>query len=150
MDTFKRKFASQEVESLQQRTTATKPDLAPPCECLVAKEEDSTVVGCIDIRLPKQATGMHPSGVPASEPGGAYILNVSPSLRSFGFELLGVAVACHMVPGWLSHGCSMNACHQCSRADEADRGAVCLLDITRPCSYTNVHRLLLGVSPPCR
>ena len=34
------------------------------------------VVGCIDLRPPQSATGKHPSGVPAGDESGSYILNV--------------------------------------------------------------------------
>ena len=34
------------------------------------------VVGCIDIRLPRSASGIQPSGVPHDDDRGAYILNV--------------------------------------------------------------------------
>jgi len=77
VETFKRQFVAQEVESLQQRTTPQKPGKAPPCECMVAlSAEEQEVVGCIDIRLPARATGVHPQGVPPAEEGGVYILNV--------------------------------------------------------------------------
>ena len=34
------------------------------------------VVGCIDIRLPRSASGIRPLGVPEEDDHGAYILNV--------------------------------------------------------------------------
>ncbi|GFH26916.1 predicted protein, partial [Haematococcus lacustris] len=47
-------------------------------DCLVALASDSqqVVLGCIDIRLPRAATGVHPAGVPAEDHQGAYLLNV--------------------------------------------------------------------------
>jgi len=75
-ESFKRQFASQEVDSLQHRT-APRGGRAQQCDCLVAVDPASdAVVGCIDIRVPQAATGMAASGVPAGEAGGAYILNV--------------------------------------------------------------------------
>ena len=34
------------------------------------------IVSCIELRLPRTATGQHPSGVPPGDEAGAYILNV--------------------------------------------------------------------------
>lgn len=76
-DSFKRQFASQEVDSLQHRTVPRGGGRAQQCDCLVAvSQETGLVVGCIDIRVPQAATGLAASGVPPGEPGGAYILNV--------------------------------------------------------------------------
>ncbi|KAG2447633.1 hypothetical protein HYH02_007551 [Chlamydomonas schloesseri] len=75
---LKKKFVEQEVESLQQRTSATSKQSGTPfCECLVAVEAgSSTVLGCIDMRLPAALSGAHPAGVPADDTGGCYLLNV--------------------------------------------------------------------------
>ncbi|KAG2423292.1 hypothetical protein HXX76_015441 [Chlamydomonas incerta] len=74
---LKKKFVEQEVESLQQRTSATSKQGKPFCECLVAVQADSsTVLGCIDMRLPAALNGAHPAGVPAEDTGGCYLLNV--------------------------------------------------------------------------
>mmetsp|Transcript_10438 Transcript_10438/g.22411 ORF Transcript_10438/g.22411 Transcript_10438/m.22411 type:complete len:279 (-) Transcript_10438:1086-1922(-) len=75
VETFKRQFAAQEVESLLQRTTPQPGQTAAPCECLVAISEGE-VVGCIDIRLPAAVCGAHPQGVPKDDARGCYILNV--------------------------------------------------------------------------
>ncbi|GFH30240.1 N-acetyltransferase domain-containing protein [Haematococcus lacustris] len=79
VSTFKRQFIAQEIESLQQRTQPSQ--LSAGCQttdCLVALASDSqqVVLGCIDIRLPRAATGVHPAGVPAEDHQGAYLLNV--------------------------------------------------------------------------
>ncbi|KAL6752798.1 acyl-CoA N-acyltransferase [Haematococcus lacustris] len=79
VSTFKRQFIAQEIESLQQRTQPSQ--LSTGCQttdCLVALASDSqqVVLGCIDIRLPRAATGVHPAGVPAEDHQGAYLLNV--------------------------------------------------------------------------
>jgi hypothetical protein len=87
VETFKRQFAAQEVESLQQRTSPASTQTGrPQCECLVALEhgtsgDDGTsdvleeagvgggaVLGCIDIRLPSSATGLPTAGVPEEDP----------------------------------------------------------------------------------
>eukprot|EP00198_Chlamydomonas_reinhardtii_P009711 XP_001699048.1 predicted protein [Chlamydomonas reinhardtii] len=74
---LKKKFVEQEVESLQQRTYATSKQGTPFCECLVAVEAgSSTVLGCIDLRLPAALNGAHPAGVPAGDTAGCYLLNV--------------------------------------------------------------------------
>ncbi|KIY93830.1 hypothetical protein MNEG_14131 [Monoraphidium neglectum] len=75
-ESFKRQFASQEVDSLQHRTAPRGPGRAPQCDCLVAVDGAGLVAGCIDVRVPQAETGLPASGVPAGEPRGAYILNV--------------------------------------------------------------------------
>jgi len=55
----------------QQRTPTPSPSSAPSwplplCEQVV-RGEGGLVVGCIDIRLPKAATGKHPAGVPEED-----------------------------------------------------------------------------------
>jgi hypothetical protein len=42
----------------------------------VAVSGSSTVIGCIDIRVPEALSGTHPAGVPSEDPHGCYILNV--------------------------------------------------------------------------
>jgi ribosomal protein S18 acetylase RimI-like enzyme len=75
-ESFKRQFASQEVDSLQHRTAPRGPGRAPQCDCLVAVDGAGLVAGCIDVRVPQAETGLPASGVPAGEPRGVYILNV--------------------------------------------------------------------------
>jgi ribosomal protein S18 acetylase RimI-like enzyme len=96
-ESFKRQFASQEVDSLQHRTQR-RGGRAQQCDCLVAVDPATqAVVGCIDIRVPQSATGMAASGVPPGEPGGAYILNVvvdeAARGRGVGRQLMRAAMA---------------------------------------------------------
>lgn len=95
-ESFKRQFASQEVDSLQHRTVPRN-GRAQQCDCLVALDTSGLVVGCIDIRVPQTATGMATSGVPPGEPSGAYILNVVVSEhvrgRGVGRRLMRAAMA---------------------------------------------------------
>lgn len=81
VESFKKQFAAQEMDSLQRRTTRGINGTAPQTECLVAMQPSSSgqqgpVVGCIDIRLPFTETGVQPLGVPVEDAQGAYILNV--------------------------------------------------------------------------
>lgn len=74
---LKKKFVEQEMDSLQQRTSATSRTGQPFAECLVAVDTGSgAVLGCIDLRLPKALNGSHPQGVPEDDPHGCYLLNV--------------------------------------------------------------------------
>ncbi|KAF5836974.1 acyl-CoA N-acyltransferase [Dunaliella salina] len=76
VESFKKKFVAQEMESLKERTVAG--PYGQLCECLLARPEEDgqQVIGCIDIRVPRAVTGKHPAGVPAEDEKGAYILNV--------------------------------------------------------------------------
>ncbi|GBF95797.1 hypothetical protein Rsub_08233 [Raphidocelis subcapitata] len=95
-ESFKRQFASQEVDSLQQRT-APRGGRAQQCDCLVAVDAGGAVVGCIDVRVPQAATGLPASGVPQGEARGAYILNVVVDVpvrgRGVGRRLMRAAMA---------------------------------------------------------
>ncbi|KXZ51789.1 hypothetical protein GPECTOR_11g232 [Gonium pectorale] len=74
---LKKKFAEQEVESLQQRTTIMSKAGTPYSECLVAVDASTgAVLACIDLRTPCALTGTHPHGVPQDDPHGCYLLNV--------------------------------------------------------------------------
>lgn len=75
VESFKSKFARQEMESLKQRTTPRYSG-RPLSQCLVAVDDAENVVGCLDVRLPRQVTGIHPEGVPREDESGAYVLNV--------------------------------------------------------------------------
>mmetsp|Transcript_26516 Transcript_26516/g.71692 ORF Transcript_26516/g.71692 Transcript_26516/m.71692 type:complete len:242 (+) Transcript_26516:76-801(+) len=76
VESFKKKFVVQEIESLKERTVAG--PFGQLCECLLARSEEDgqQVIGCIDIRVPRAVTGKHPAGVPVEDEKGAYILNV--------------------------------------------------------------------------
>ncbi|GFR51523.1 hypothetical protein Agub_g13939 [Astrephomene gubernaculifera] len=77
VNSLKKKFVEQEVESLQQRTTILSRHGQPYSECLVAVERCSAaVLGCIDVRLPAALNGTHPHGVPQDDPAGCYLLNL--------------------------------------------------------------------------
>lgn len=98
-ESFKRQFAEQELSSLMVRTSNTLRPLGPgsrqPCLCLVAVEAASgDVVGCVDVRPPKQVTGCLPKGVPNDDLA-AYMLNVvvaeDSRERGLGTQLIGAA-----------------------------------------------------------
>lgn len=68
--------------SCRPRPAACRRCTRTPRQIAVDPEDDSPsgepgkVVGCIDIRLPRRQTGVHPTGVPLDDPAGCYILNV--------------------------------------------------------------------------
>ena len=58
-----KKMAGEEYRGLLQRT-AIQTDRRLRCICLVAVSPDAHVCGSLDLRLPAEASGYHPPGVP--------------------------------------------------------------------------------------
>jgi ribosomal protein S18 acetylase RimI-like enzyme len=71
-----KKMAGEEYRGLLQRT-AIQTDGRLRCICLVAVSPDAHVCGSLDLRLPAEASGCHPPGVPEDDPGGAFLVNVA-------------------------------------------------------------------------
>ncbi|CAD7700244.1 unnamed protein product [Ostreobium quekettii] len=101
VQSFKTKFARQEAESLTSRTT-TKPTGYPGTVCLVATDGDASVVGGLDVRLPRTLSGDHPEGVPTEDGSGCFVVNVvvdeNRRGQGIGGELMRAAVS--MATDW--------------------------------------------------
>lgn len=77
VDTFKRQFAEQELQSLCARTGVGRPVAQHlQCVCLVALDAQGDVQGCVDVRPPACHTGVVPKGVTNDDSAGGYLLNV--------------------------------------------------------------------------
>lgn len=77
VDTFKRQFAEQELQSLRARTGVGRPVAQHlQCICLVALDTQGDVQGCVDVRPPACHTGVVPKGVTNDDDAGGYLLNV--------------------------------------------------------------------------
>mmetsp|Transcript_22370 Transcript_22370/g.62020 ORF Transcript_22370/g.62020 Transcript_22370/m.62020 type:complete len:314 (+) Transcript_22370:393-1334(+) len=112
VETFKKQFMQQELQSLKSRVTAGASGF-PECMCFVAIESSSgeeegeghgKVVGTLDIRPPaglvgstnRQRNMRFLNGVPAGDPHGSYVLNVcvAESHRGQGIGKALMATAC--------------------------------------------------------
>jgi formate-dependent nitrite reductase cytochrome c552 subunit len=78
-ESFIKQFAQKEASSLIMRTRKKRMSPSPEIVCLVAAlpfsdprtKERGHVVGTLDIRPPRSAGGMHPTGVPQVTPPSA-------------------------------------------------------------------------------
>lgn len=98
VDSFKRQFVDQYVQSLRQQTVKKLGNALPECLCLVGVAQGSQqVLATCDVRPPENAAGLHPKGVPHNDKAAAYVTNVAVDSDSrgqgLGFQMLEAAAA---------------------------------------------------------
>ena len=108
VESFKKQFAERELVSLLARTAVREGGPAPRCICMVAcsPDDDSEVVGTLDLRPPAAATGVPPPSVPEAC---GYPPPVTPSCSSASFASEPPGAACapgHHDPQMPLQGCT--------------------------------------------